>query len=201
MCKSSAPISLIQTGSGCVVKWKATSVFNVYSRDWDGFSIMEITDYELVSLSAAMGQDAQFEKAVSSKLGCALPAPSCVTPAGDGSIMWTAPGQYLAMLSGQNDRADETFALALGESGYAVLQSDGWGVLRLSGDKKYDVLERFVPLDLRRAPDDFAARTSAHHIATIVVKLLDGSILLLTPRTSAAGYLEALEHVAGHVLD
>ena len=107
----------------------------------------------------------------------------------------------MAMLAGHNDRADEGFADSLGDSGYAVLQSDGWGVLRLSGERLYDVLERFIALDLRRAPKNFAARTSAHHIAVIVVKLLDGSILLITPRSSAIGFLEALVHVADHVAD
>jgi len=48
---------------------------------------------------------------------------------------------------------------------------------------------------------DFAARTSAHHMAVISVKLLDGSLALITPRTSAAGFLESLEHVVGHVLE
>ena len=178
-----------------------TSAFNGYSKDANGFSISEITDYELVALSAAQGEKAGFAKAVKTHMDCALPAPSTVLPAGDGSLMWTAPDQYMAMLAGHNDRADEGFANSLGDSGYAVLQSDGWGVLRLSGERLYDVLERFIALDLRRAPKNFAARTSAHHIAVIVVKLLDGSILLITPRSSAIGFLEALVHVACHVAD
>lgn len=180
-------------------KLYATPVFDSYARDRDGFSISEITDYELVALSVAAGQEAAFAKAIKSKLKCALPAPGTVVPAGNGSIMWTGQGQYLAMLSGSDDRADEALAAALGTSGHAVLQSDGWGVLRLSGERIFDVSERFIALDLRNAPDDFAARTSAHHVAVIVVKLLDGSWLLITPRTSAAGFLKALEGVADRV--
>lgn len=161
----------------------------------------EITDYELVALSIAQGQQAGFSKAVEIHIGSPLPEPSKVLPAGNGSIMWTGPDQYLAMLSGKNERADQDFATALGDTGYAVLQTDGWGVLRLDGPRLYDVLERFIPLDLRRAPIDFAARSSAHHMAVIVVKLLDGSLALLTPRSSARGFLESLEHVVSNVLE
>lgn len=181
-------------------KLKSLSVFQGYARDWAGFSISEITDYELVSLSVASGQDANFAKAIKTALGCALPAPGTVVPAGDGSLMWTGQGQYLAMLAGQNDRADEDLAAVLGGSGYAVLQSDGWGVLQLSGERIFDVLERFIPLDLRNVTDNFAARTSAHHMAVIVVKLSGDSWLLITPRTSAAGFLDSLEHVTDNVI-
>jgi len=46
---------------------------------------------------------------------------------------------------------------------------------------------------------DFTARTSAHHMAVISVKLLDGSLALITPRKSG-GVLETLEHVVRNVL-
>lgn len=181
-------------------KLKPASAFGGFSKDWDGFSITEITDYELISLCVAGGQESAFAKAVKSKLKCTLPAPGTVVPAQGGSLMWTAPGQYSAMLGTRDDRADEALADALGTSGYTVLQSDGWGVLRLSGPRLYDVLERFIALDLRAAADDFAARTSAHHMAVIAVKLLDGSWLLITPRTSAGGFLSSLEHVADNAI-
>lgn len=171
-----------------------------YSRDWDGLSIAELTEFELVSVSCANGQDEAFETALTKALNCSLPKPSAVVPAGDGSIMWTAPGQYMAMLSGLNDRADQDLQAAIGTSGYTVLQSDGWAVVRLEGGRLYDVLERFIPLDLRAAATDFAARTSAHHMAVIVVKLLDGSWLLITPRSSAQGFMQSLEHIIDHVL-
>lgn len=181
-------------------KLHQTSAFGGYARDWKGFSISEITNYELVALSAAGGQDKAFTKAIKSKFNCALPAPGKVVPTGAGALMWTGQGRYLAMLDTVDDRADEALAETLGASGYAVLQTDGWGVLQLSGDRIFDVLERFITLDLRGAPVDFAARTSAHHIAVIIVKRLNGSILLLSPRTSAVGFAQALEGVAARVL-
>ena len=48
-----------------------TSAFNGYSKDANGFSISEITDYELVALSAAQGEKAGFAKAVKTHMDCA----------------------------------------------------------------------------------------------------------------------------------
>lgn len=180
-------------------KLQSTSVFSGYARDWAGFSVVEITDYELISLSIATGQDAGFAKAMKSRFGRALPAPGTSIAGSKGRLIWTAPGQYLAMISAENDRADEALQAAIGASGYAVLQSDGWGVLQISGDRVFDVLERFIPLDLRNSPDTFAARASAHHIAAICVRK-NADWVLLTPRTSAAGFLQSLEHAADNVL-
>lgn len=183
-----------------MVKLHTTSTFGGYARDWDGVFISEISDYELVSLTAARGQAAAFAKAVKKALGCALPAPGTSVQAGDGCLIWTGQGQYLAMINGENDRADEPLAKTLGASGYAVLQSDGWGALDVFGNRALDVFDRFIPLNLRKAADNFAARTSAHHMAVIVVKRQNDAWHLLTPRTSAAGFLESLEHVVDNVV-
>ena len=83
---------------------------------------------------------------------------------------------------------------------YAVLLTDGWTSLTLRGAQSYDVLERFIPLDIRKAPINFASRTNAHHIAVIILKFSDTEFQLLTPRSSAQSFLEGLTHTIDNVL-
>lgn len=170
-------------------------------KSWEGFEITELTDYELVSLAVASGETEAFTRQYKSVFESALPAPNQILPAEGGSSMWLEPGKYLVMLGKRDVEIDRKLSAQFGESAYAVLLSDGWACLRVSGDRTLDVFERFIPLDLRNARDDFAARTSAHHIAVIVVTLLDGSYLLLTPRSSCQSFLSALIHTAENVLN
>ena len=115
--------------------------------------------------------------------------------------MWSGQGQYMLLLSGENIQADIGIAEKLSGTAYATLQSDGWASLNLIGPKIFDVLERFIPLDIRRVPSGFAARTSAHHIAVIVLKFSETEIQLLTPRSSAQSFLDGLVHTADNVLN
>jgi len=114
--------------------------------------------------------------------------------------MWSGQGQYVLLLSGENIQADTDIAAKLKGTAYATLQSDGWASLDIKGPRVFDVLERFIPLDLRRAPVNYAARTSAHHIAVIVLKLSETEIQLLTPRSSAQSFLDGLGRTAENVL-
>lgn len=178
----------------------ATPALEGFSRSWTDFSIEELVDYELVLLTIAQGQDTNFTKCFKKHLKSDLPAPGQIRPAEGGSSMWLEPGKYLVMLGRCDVNADKVLAAAFGENAYTVLLSDGWACLRVEGKQTLDVFERFIPLNLRQAPIDYATRTSAHHISVIITSLLDGSYLLLTPRSSARSFLEALTRITENVL-
>lgn len=170
------------------------------SRSWPDLNIREHYDGELVSLACPIGGDkalaAHFKKA----FGTSLPAPNTMIKIKGGHALWSGQGQYMLLISGEDIYADKTVAAALKDTAYTTLQSDGWASLSLNGSRVLDVLERFIPLDLRRAEDGFAARTSAHHIAVIVIKHSAAQIQLLTPRSSAHAFWESLTHTVDNTL-
>jgi sarcosine oxidase subunit gamma len=183
-----------------VVSLVEESALNGFSQIREGLSVSEVTNFELISIAAARGAERDFEKRFTKTLKISPPNPNQVAPIEDGSVIWTGQNQYLVMLGTQDVHADVKLGETFGESAYAVLQSDGWACLQLTGDRFYDVMDRFIPLDLRRAEKDYAARTQAHHISVIVVNQLDESWLLLTPRSTAHSFLDALTHVISNVL-
>lgn len=181
-------------------KFNTKSALDAFSREWGGLSVKEITTFELVSIAVAKGHNAEFEQQFRAVLNTSLPMPNQVLPAEGGSVMWTGQDQYMVMLGHDNVHADTALGNKLGTSAYCSLQSDAWAVLRVEGKRMMDVFERVIPLDLSNAPANFAARTSAHHIAIIIVKLLDGSVLFLTPRSSARSFLSTLIHTVDNVI-
>ncbi len=171
-----------------------------FSRDWKSVSLTELSDYELVSIAVAQGKDSDFEKRFKSVLKVNPPKPNQYVEVENGFVIWTGQNQYMLMMDNIDEKADLKMSERFGESAYCVLQSDGWACLQVDGPKIMDVLERFIPLDLRNAPNDFAARTVAHHIAVIVIKSPDGGWRLLTPRSSARSFLDALTHTTDSVI-
>ena len=176
------------------------SALNGFSQIREELSVSEVTDFELISVAAARGSEIDFEKRFTKTLKISPPHPNQVVQIDGGAVIWTGQNQCLVMLGTPDVHADIKLGETLGDSAYAVLQSDGWACLRLTGGRFYDVMDRFIPLDLRRAEKDFAARTQAHHISVIVVKQLDESWLLLTPRSTAHSFMGALIHVITNVL-
>lgn len=173
-------------------KLSTLPALNGAAKSWDGLKVAELTQFELVSLSAAQGKQAAFRKHFKFHLETDLPEPGQVLPAKDGSVMWLEPDTYLYMAGIENERIDEQLARQFKGAAYTVLQSDSWACLQMSGGKVHDILERLVSLDMRAAPPDFATRTSAHHTPLIIVTLLDGSYLLFTPRSYAKSFLDGL---------
>ena len=176
-------------------KLTPTLPLNGFAQEWPGLSIKEDYLGELISLACPLNQDTAFAAAFKKVFGKAPPKPNEMVEITGGAAMWTGQGQYMLLLTGENIQADLDIAEKLGGTAYATLQSDGWASLDIKGPRIFDVLERFIPLDIRRAPTNFAARTSAHHIAVIVLKMSDTEVWLLTPRSSAQSFLGGLIHV------
>ena len=179
-----------------MVKLTPNTPLASFAKDWPGFSIKETYKGELILLAVKNGEDKAFAAAFKKAYGKAPPGPNERAELKDGFVFWTGQGQYILMLAGENIHANTDAIAKLGGTAYATLQTDGWASLTLSGGRVFDVLERFVPLDLRGAKDTYAARTMAHHIAVIVLKYSDTDIQLLTPRSSAQSFLDGLVHTA-----
>lgn len=186
-------------------KLSPTLPLDGFSRQWPELKIEEHYASELISLAIARDEETAFNAAFKKTFGKAPPKPSELIAVKGGYAMWASPDQYLILLEGENINADKDIASKMGACAYATLQSDGWASIDLKDNHAesaalYDVLERFIPLNLRQAPEGFAARTSAHHIAVIVTKYSETEIQLLTPRSSARSFLDALIHTAENVL-
>lgn len=170
-----------------------------YSQDWNGLSLREAYAGELVSIAVALGEEEAFEAAFKKVFGALAPKPNGFISTAKGRVLWSGADQYLAIISGEDINADVALAKALSGTAYTTLQSDGWACLTISGPRIYDVLERFIALDIRSAPAGFAARSTAHHMSVIAIKISAQEVTLMTPRSSALSFLSALEHVIAHI--
>jgi len=184
-----------------VARLNPTLPLGGFEKLWPGFALTEYYEGELVSLSCVLGDEKKFAASFKRVFGKPLPLPNQMVAIKGGFVMWSGQGQYMLLLSGENIQADSEIAAQLNGTAYASLQSDGWASLDIKGSHVFDVLERFIPLDLRRAPIHYATRTSAHHIAVIVLKFSETEIQLLTPRSSAQSFLDGLVHTAENVIN
>jgi len=161
-----------------VSKLVSDTAFDGYSRSFDGFAITEISSFEIVSLVIADG------RWIATK---------------DGRLLWTGQNQYFLFSEGSSDRLDEAMSEKHGANVYCTLQTDGWASLEISGSRIHDVLERFIPLDIRSWMAGNGARTSAHHMSVFILKTGDNTYEIYTPRSSSATLLESLIHVIENV--
>lgn len=171
-----------------------------FSKGWPSLTIKEYYLGELVSLACVLGEEKNFNTRFKNIFAKAPPNPNQIIEIDGGYAMWLGQGQYMLILSGENIHTDTDIGTKFKDAAYTTLQTDGWACLELIGPKSYDVLERFIPLDIRRAPKNFAARTNAHHLAVMILKFSETEFLLLTPRSSAHSFLDGLVHTASNIL-
>ncbi len=171
-----------------------------FEKEWSDLTIKEYYIGELVSLACVLGKESAFNTKFKSAFKKDPPKPNEMIEIDGGYAIWSGQGQYMLLLLGENIHADSYLQEKFKDTAYATLQSDGWASLAVTGHSTFNVLERFIPLDIRGAPNNFAARTSAHHLAVIVLKFSDAEFQLLTPRSSAHSFLDGLVNTTKNVL-
>ena len=160
-----------------------------------GVTLREAHGFEIISVAITNGAERKFAARIKKQCKAKTPDPGTWTETNNGRLLWTGQNQYFLFQEGNDARADETISAMLGGDTFCTLQTDGWAALDISGDTVHDILERFIPLDLRSQTPGFGARTSAHHMAVIILKTGPVAYQLLTPRSSSSSFLEALEGV------
>ena len=167
-----------------------------FRQEFDGLEIAEVADLAIVSIATPQGREAELARAVSDAYGIALPPVGASVGADTGNLRFLGlqPGQCFALFERRDDRPVEAIARKLSDGGYYTDQSDSWAVLRLSGARCREALERICPLDLH--PETFAtgavARTAMEHLGVIIFRDGEDSFLLLSARSSASSFLHAV---------
>jgi methylglutamate dehydrogenase subunit D len=127
-----------------------------------------LRDFELLQIMARRGKWSALAKAAKEQFGTTAPAKPKAMAAGDTTLIWSGPDQFLA-LAPRKAGSPLHDASAKSLAGIASIsdQSDGRALIRIAGPKARDVLAKFCSLDLD--PSEFpvgaAAVTSIDHTA------------------------------------
>lgn len=136
-----------------------------------GVTISERVDLGLATLTARKGKAADLAAAVRSAYGVDLPADSTVAAGASAAFMGTAPGQWFAVSEHlANGALADDLGGRLGGLAAITDQSDGRGVLRVSGPDARAALAKGTPIDLH--PSVFRPGSAA----TTVISLIGAQI-------------------------
>jgi heterotetrameric sarcosine oxidase gamma subunit len=142
----------------------------------------------LATIIVRPGEEAALDRLMQERLAVALPATGRAAFAGDAGLVWSAPGQWLAVAAPAS-LADLPVHLA----GIAAVtdQSDGRALVRVSGPAARAMLAKGVSIDLH--PSVFAAGaaavTSVAHIGIQLWQVDDApTYMLAVPRGFAGSF-------------
>ena len=168
-----------------------------YERQFASVELVEPQGLTLVSVAIPKDGETALADAVQQAYAVALPEVGSSTQSSDGTVRLLGLQRdqiWLLFVHGGDGAAGKT-AGQLGPAGYYTDQSDGWAMLRVTGPGSRAALERICMLDL--SADKFevgaVARTVMEHLGTIILREDSDTFLLLSPRSSAASFLHAVE--------
>lgn len=171
-----------------------------------GVTVRPRDDLALARLIARKGRAGDLAAAVRARYGLDLPSTPKRVAQGGLALIWSGPGEWLAVAEDGRDLARE-LSDAIGAFAAVSDQSDGLAVLRVSGLRARDALIKGVGLDLHpRAfgPGD-AAVTVIAHIGAQLWQLDDRPSYEIAAYRSFAGslwrWLEASAAEFGCVVD
>ncbi|MDO9382573.1 MAG: sarcosine oxidase subunit gamma family protein [Hyphomicrobiaceae bacterium] len=130
-----------------------------------GVQIAELTGVAIASIAARKGLADDLSAKVQTLFGLPLPSEPKRVAAGDVSIIWSAPGQWLVVFeSGGRQRVSDLTAALRGLAS-TTDQSDSRAIIEISGPRVRDVLAKGVMVDLHPsvfAPGNTAITLVAH---------------------------------------
>ena len=153
--------------------------------------------FGLATVIAAEGKEADLRTALADRFGPSLPEAGTAIFDGETGLVWSAPGQWLAVAPSPRDLRDLPEALR----GVAAVtdQSDSRALVRISGVQARAMLAKGAAVDLhpRAFGPGRAAVTSIAHIAVQFWQRDAGPTYDLTVARSFAGsFWRWLEHAA-----
>lgn len=162
-----------------------------------GTKIREVTGSAIVSIAIANGGEAGLKNAILEAYHVEQPAigQSAITEVDNARFLGLQRNQLFVLFDCDAPRREQIVAAKLGEAAYLTDQSDGWVILRLSGEKSIPALQRICMLDLELAqfPPGAVARTVMEHLDVIIVREAPDTFLLISARSSAQSFLHAIE--------
>ncbi len=175
----------------------ANTILNGYRTESEGISISEVTGKAIVSIATANNQEGALQKAIIQFFQVDIPAvgESVITRYNNGCLLGLQPAQFFFIFDASLPNPVKAIEKALGSSAYLTDQSDSWVMISLAGSYSRLALERICPIDLH--PEVFhigrVARTSMEHLSVIIHREAAEKFLMLSPRSSAASFLQAIE--------
>ncbi len=167
------------------------------SKNFGNFTITEVTDRAMASVTARKGEEVFVQKALSNILNQPAPGVGCHV-AGKIGAFWIGQNQW--MLSAPFDTHGDIVDAFLNKfRGKASLteQTDGWCRFTVEGVELNRLCSLLCNVDTRDFLSGKAARTSIEHIGCFLLRLDTTVIEVLGPRSNA----ESLHHaiaVAAH---
>lgn len=173
-------------------------------QEFDGATLAEIADRTLISISVPHGGDVALTKALSASYKMMPPAigKTALSKIDNARFLGLQSDQMFLLSDDVGPNPTGHVAEKLGDKAYLTDQSDSWAIVALNGPRSRELLERLSMIDLSDTafPVGAVARTAMDHIGVIVLREQTDAYVLLSPRSSAASFLELLETVARNTL-
>ncbi len=163
----------------------------------EGVEASEVPHLSIVSIAAPLGGETRLGDAVTSVYGVDLPAIGQSVRSGkhDTLFLGLQPGQWFVVFECPEPQPLETVRARLAEAAYLTDQSDSWAIVKVSGPRSRETLNRICPVDLD--PGAFAtgavARTLMEHLGVIIVREDQDTFMLMSARSSAHAFWHAVE--------
>jgi sarcosine oxidase subunit gamma len=180
-------------------KLTETPAFGGFEASVDGGALVEETGYAIFAVTIRASAQQSFKTAFKKLFGRAFPPAQKTLAAGKTMIVPSAIDQVFVIEQTDPRLLEEKLLKALGKHAAITDQTDGWGILTLSGPKTITTMERISQIDMDSAafPEGAAARTALGHVGGIVIRQKpkpgEGHrFMLLAPRSSAASFLHSI---------
>ncbi len=169
-----------------------------FSHDFNGVSVTEVNGRSIVSIATSLGGGEALSKALAKTYKLKIPEPgkSTVSSLDNAVLLGMAQDQtFLVFDDHTEDKPVDVVSKHLKDTAYFTDQSDSYVMLRVSGENSRSVLERICPIDLHPSvfPEGSVSRTIMEHLGTVIVHEKANTFLLMSARSSAKSFLEAVE--------